>query len=199
MAIQIYKAAKEKCRVLTSEFRVAHPHVFKAQQVMGQGEPKYSVTMLFAKNADLSSIKEALRNAKAAKYGPDKANWPKDLRNPVIDGDMPKYADKEGYKGHWVVKATAFQDRKPGLVDSDVEPIVDPADFYPGCYARAQLYASVWENEFGRGIRFSLDHIQKTRDGKSFASRKAASEVFNPIANTGDADAEDEVESDDFT
>lgn len=188
------KNEKEKQRILTPEFRVSYPHVFKPNSIKGS-PPKYSVTMLFKKSADLSVIKLAIKHAKIAEFGPDPDNWPEDLESPVTDGDKPKYADKEGYKGHWAIKASSNEDSKPGVVDEQVEPITEQSVFYPGCYARAQVFARVWEFGGKQGVHFILDHVQKTKDGKSFGGKKAASEVFNPIV--GEDGGEDETSDDD--
>lgn len=189
---------KEKCRIVTPEFRVSYPHVFKAVQVMGKGEPKYSVTMLFKKSADLSLIKLAMKHAKIAEFGPNKEDWPDDLESPVIDGDKPKYADKEGYKGCWVIKATSNEAAKPGVVgpeaddDGKLIPLTSSSEFYPGCYARAQVFARVWEFGGKQGVHFILDHVQKTRDGKSFGGKKSADEAFQPLSGGDDDEGDDD-------
>lgn len=191
------KANKDLSRVLTPEFRVSYPHVFKAQAIKPTDKPKFSVTMLFPKTADLSSLKEAMRQAKIAQFG-DKSNWPDDLESPVVDGDNPKHADKEGYKGHWVIKASTNEDQRPGVVDENVVPITDQAKFYPGCYARAYIYAYVWEYMGKQGVGFILDHVQKLRDGKSFGGKKPAEQVFSPVGTGGDDGFEEETEDMDF-
>lgn len=182
---------KDKQRILTPEFRVSYPHVFKPNSIRGS-KPKYSITMLFPKKGDLSTLKEALNCAKANAFGPNKANWPSDLQTPVDDGDKEKYQDKDGYAGHWVVKASTNEDQKPGVVDQNVQPILNASEFYPGCYARAYVYAYCWEYMGKRGISFILDHVQKTRDGKSFGGKKPADQVFTPI-NAGDPMEMEEV------
>lgn len=181
------KSDKEACRVLTPEFRVSYPHVFKPQGMQNKKDSakKYSITMLFPKDADLSTIKNAMKQAKIQKYGADPKAWPKGLESPVTDGDSPKNADKEGYAGHWAIKASSSEDQKPGVVDQNVEPIIDQASFYPGCFARASLLAYIWDNEFGQGVGFILDHVQKMRDGKSFGGKPQADQVFTPVG-TGD-------------
>lgn len=185
---------KAKCRIVTPTFRVSYPHVFKPAQVMGKGEFKYSITMLFKKDADLTSVKEAIRNAKIAQFGPNKADWP-ELDSPVMDGDSPKYADKEGYKGHWAIKAISNENVKPGVVDYPAgDPILEQSDFYPGCYARAQVFARVWEFSGKQGIHFILDHVQKLKDGKPFSSKKSAKEAFGATAVD---DEDDSVDGDD--
>lgn len=199
------KANKDLCRIITPSFRVSYPHVFKAQQVKPTDKPKFSVTMLFAKDSELlgqspdgkpRSMKEVIKNAKLAEFG-SKENWPDGLESPVIDGDDPKFADKEGYKGHWVIKATTSEDQRPSVVDAEMVPITEASDFYPGCYARAYIYAYVWEYMNKQGVGFILDHVQKLRDGKSFGGKKPVEQVFSPvIADDGDDedfDADDDA------
>lgn len=180
---------KEKIKLVTHEFRVSYPHVFKAQ-AFGKNDPQFSVTMLFSKKSDMKAITDAIKQAKIAKWG-SKENWPKMTRPVYLDGDAPELADKEGYKGHWIIKAHAKEDQRPEVVNEDVEPITDASEFYPGCYARAQVLVQAWDNEFGKGISFYLDHVQKLRDGKSFAGKKPADQVFTPV-NTGRSDDDDD-------
>jgi hypothetical protein len=198
------KAEKEECRMITPEFRVSYPHVFKPQAPKPTDKKKYSITMLFPKDSDLTgmspdgkprSIKEVIRNAKIVKFGP-KENWPEELQSPVVDGDAKKFKDKPGYAGHWVIKAVTGEDQKPGVVDAKMVPIVNPADLYPGCYARAYVYAYWWEYMGKQGIGFILDHVQKMRDGKSFGGKKPVEQVFTPIEASDAGDSEDDDEED---
>jgi len=189
------KVNRDKCRVLTPKFRVSYPHVFKPQAPKPGDKLKYSITMLFPKNADLSGLKEAMKQAKIAAYGPNKSEWPSDLQSPVNDGDDPKYADNEGYKGHWVIKASSNEDQKPGVVDENVEEILDQSKFYAGCYARAHLLATTWEYMKKHGVMFILDHVQKLGDGKAFGGKKPADQVFTPV-NTDESFEESEGEED---
>lgn len=195
------------CRMITPEFRVSYPHMFKAQAPKAGDKPKYSITMLVPKNSDLTGstlngaaikLPTLIVNAKNVEFG-QKENWPKDLESPVIDGDLPKFADKEGYKGHWVIKATSMEDAKPGLVDANMVPITDQSKFYPGCYARAYVFARVWyypdkNKPMKKGVQFILDHVQKTRDGQSFGGKKPVEQVFQPIG--GGAQEEEDVSHD---
>lgn len=195
-AEKISKEDREKARILTPEFRVSYPHVFQPNSFKGS-KPKYSVTMLFPKTADLAVIKNAIRQAKINKFGPNKGDWPAELESPIVDGDAPKHADKDGYKGHWAIKASTNEDQKPGVVDVNVKPILSASDFYPGCYARAFVYVYVWEFMGKQGVGLILDHVQKLRDGKSFGGKKPAEQVFTPMnAGSTDDDLEDQ---EDFT
>lgn len=189
----------DKQRILTPEFRVSYPHIFKPSGMKGSDPSthKYSVTMLFPKDSDLTSIKEAIKAAKIARFG-SKENWPEDIKSAIVDGDAAKYADNEGYEGHWAIKASTSQDQKPGIVDENVKVIIDPSKFYAGCYARAYIYVYVWEFPKGSGrfgVGFILDHVQKLRDGKNFGGKKSADQVFQPVqsgANDTDSDMDED-------
>lgn len=177
------KVNKDLSRVVTPIFRVSYPHVFKAQAPNPKDTPKFSITMLFPKTTDLSGVKNAIKQAKIAKWG-SKENWPEDLESPVGDGDDAKYEGKEGYVGHWVIKATTSADHKPGVVDENVEPILEQSEFYAGCYARASIFACTWEYMKKEGVMFILDHVQKMDDGKPLGSKKSADQVFAPVGTS---------------
>ncbi len=202
MAIKkLTKEQRDLCRLITPEFRVSFPHIFKPSAIKPTDKPKYSITMLFPKNSDLMgtdvggeprSLKEVMRDAKIAQFGP-KENWPKNLESPVVDGDDEKHAGKEGYKGHWVLKAVSNEDQKPGVVDAEGVPVTEASVLYPGCYARAYIYAYIWEYMGKQGVGFILDHVQKLREGKSFGGKKPIEQVFGhaPAAAPSEDDEED--------
>lgn len=210
--MSLSKENKDLCRMISPRFRTSYPHLFKPHAAKPGDKLKYALTMLYSKDESLAglasdgvtprTIQEVIRNAKIAEFGPDKANWPSDLESPVTDGDDPKFADKEGYKGHWVIKASTGEDQRPSVVDRNMVPITDPAEVYPGCYARAYIYAYVWfypnrKQPMKKGIGFILDHVQKLGEGKSFGGKKPIEQVFAPLPDeSGSAEASDDF---DFT
>lgn len=171
----------QKKKVVTSEFRVSFPAIFQPKAFENQ-EPKYSVVMLFDKKTDLKSLKSAAFNAAAEKWGKDKTKWPKNLRLPFRDGD--ERADTPGYEN--TIFVTASSKTQPGLVDQGLRPILDPKDFYAGCYARAEVIAFAYDKAGNRGVSFSLQNLQKLRDGESFSGRKDASDVFDAVEDGSD-------------
>lgn len=199
---------RDRCRLVTPEFRLSYPHLFKPHAPKPSDKPKFSATMLYPKDREMMgidpisgeprSIKKAIANAKRIAFGKDKADWPKGIVSPIIDGDDPKFADKEGYKGHWVVKAITNEDQPPVAVDQKMKAIIDPNDVYPGCYCRAHIFAYTWEYMGKQGVGFILDHVQKLRDGKSFGGKKPVEAVFSPVeSDEDDSDDNDEDEEDD--
>lgn len=162
-------------KVLTPMFRVSFPSLDEPQSYKGQ-PPKYKITMLFdKKTTDMKGINAAIKNATIEKFGSDPARWPKSLKKPIRDGDMKD--DVNGYAGHWFITATSKS--KPGLVDyPDRNPILEKNALYAGSYARAELIAFYYDAEGNKGISFSLQNLQKIKDGKPFSGKKSAQEAF---------------------
>ncbi len=172
--------SKEKRSLITPEFRVSFPHLFEPSTIPGS-KAKYSVTMLFPKNTDMKVFVLAMKEAKVAKWGNDKSKWPVEMESPVVDGDSPKYAEREGYAGHWAIKASSGEDfGAPGVVDRFNKPILRANDIYPGCYARAAIFANAYDTAGNCGVSFILDHVQKLREGKNLGGRKSADQAFGP-------------------
>jgi hypothetical protein len=187
------KMSIDKKKVITHEFRVSFPAMFTPKAFENQ-EPKYSIVMLFDKKVDLSkpstnakgqalgvSMKEAAANAATEKWG-DRSKWPKNLRLPFRDGS--ERADTPGYEG--MIFISSSSKNQPGLVDQKRQPILNERDFYAGCYARAQLIAFAYDKAGNKGVSFSLQNVQKLRDGDPFSGRKNAEDVFDAVEDGAD-------------
>lgn len=179
--------AKVKIKRLTPEFRVSYPHVFAPHAVSPTDKAKYGLTMLFPKNADMTWAKTAIVEAMTAKFGPDRASWPK-IKNPIRDGDDGE-APKEGYKGMYFL--TARSDDKPGVIDANGGDItqLNQDVFYAGCYARATVVAFYWERPTGKGVGFALNNVQKLREGEPFSSKTSAADDFGVAPGAAPAQA----------
>lgn len=179
-------------QVLTPEFRVSYPKVFKPERNDLNGKDEFSLVALFAKDADLSALKAACKAAGEAKWGTDTKKWPKNLRLPFKDQADRKKEDDNGnsFMPDGYVKGAMFlnlkSQKRPGLVDAQLQDIIDDSDFYGGCYARAHVNAAAYDQKGNAGVSLYVNHIQKLRDGESFGSAKRnASDVFEKA----DADA----------
>lgn len=170
--------------VMTPKFRVSFPWVFRPQKPMANAtsqDPKYSITMLFPKGADLSALKKAAADAVAEKWGADKAKWPKNLRSPFRDQGEKEF---EGYEAG-AVFITATSKQRPGLVDEKVQDIIEEKDFYPGCYARATVRVFAYDQAGNRGVAFGLQNIQKLADGEPLGGRIRPADDFEPVVSGG--------------
>lgn len=169
----------EQKKVTTPVFRVSFPQIDKPK-AFGGGEPKYSVTMLLDKKVDGSKIKDALKKAAQDQWGSNAEKVIKGLMGtkgwPIHDGDREK-PDMMGYEGCYYVKASSKS--QPGLIDKDKQEILDMRDLYAGCYARATILAYAYDNEFGKGLGFSLLNLQKISEGAKFTGKKDAADDFD--------------------
>ena len=169
--------------IMTPKFRVSFPDVFRPGKADDSGKQKYGVTMLFEPGADLSQLQQEAARVGTEKWGADKTKWPKGWKNPFKEQGDKAY---DGYvAGGKYIAAKSSQ--PPGLVNVRNEDIIDEAEFYAGCYARATVKAFAYEarNPQGaivsRGVGFGLHNIQKLADGEPFSGRIAASKEFTPV------------------
>lgn len=181
----------ESKKCVTPEARLSFPALLEPSAYKGQ-DPKYSARLLFLKNIDLSkpangqkiSLKHAVLNAGNEKWG-SRDKWPKNIRLPFRDGnDKP---DIEGYAD--TIFITANSKKRPGVVGPSLQPILNAEDIYAGCYVRAEVIAFAYTKPTP-GISFSLQNIQKIRDGESFSGRKDPTTVFDAV-ETVDSSADD--------
>lgn len=173
MDIKEKKVEGKKCPV----FRVSFPHVFEPVDFEGDEKFKYRLTMLFPKDADLTELKRAAQNARIEALGKDKKKWPANLVSPFNDGATKE--DLAGYED--TIFVTASSKDKPQIVDRHREPITDPEDFYPGCYAKASLIAFYYDVGKNKGVSFALQNLQKVKDGENLSGKPNAEDDFEDI------------------
>ena len=155
-------------KVVTGKVRFSYANVFNPT-AMNEGEtPKYSVSILIDKNDKSTmakinaAIKEAMvvGNSKLA----DKSGKVVEakLKMPVRDGDTEREGDA-GYANVFFINASSF--KRPGIVDENLDPIIDQEEFYSGCYGRASLNFYAFNAQGNKGIAVGLNNIQKLEDG----------------------------------
>lgn len=195
------KEKKQSIRVVTPHFRVSFPHLDKPHSGFKNQEPVYSLQMLFPKGTDLTEMKKAVHQAKVNKWGPNKDKWPKNLRSPFKDGNEKNL---ENYVDMTVIEARTKL--KPGIVDRDLNEIMDAKEVYAGCWGRATLTCYAYDNAGNRGVSFGLQNVQKVKDDKAFSGKKNAKDDFDKIEgldddedyNNDDSSSESEDYDDDF-
>src|SRR3990167_2275310 len=164
--------------VMTPEFRVSYPNLLEPRLNDLNGKMEYSVVALFKKGEDLSKLKVMAENAVVGRWGADKAKWPKTLRSPFRDqGERESDGYEEG-----AVFINLKSNQRPGVVDANVQTIIDPSQVYPGCYGRATVRAYAYAQKGNSGVAFGLQNFQKTRDGESLSGRTNAEQDFEAIA-----------------
>lgn len=179
---------------ITPTFRVSFPKVFEPSDDFSTGNLTYSLQMLVPKDGeDINVYKKAMLDVMVEKFGDEtkaknQIKSPK-FSNPINDGDNKEFPS---HKKHWYINAKSKF--APGLIDTKRQPILNQEDFYAGCFARASLTAYFWERQGKMGVSFSLNHIQKMKDGDHFINKVKAEDVFDAVENTATDKQDDGID-----
>lgn len=175
--------------IITPVARLAFEHLFEKdmREINGQKVDKYTATLLFPKDADLSPLKKLAKRARDAKW-PDPDMRPKNLKTPFRDGDVDGRGEDgkpwEGFEGHIFIRVSSKY--KPGIVDQKVRPVLDPEKVYSGCYVRAQVHAYVFSNMGNHGVSFGLDNVQFVKDGERLGGGVPPEKAFDAVSGGED-------------
>lgn len=168
--------AKVNEKVVTGKVRFSYANVFTPVASEEGKTPKYSVSIIIDKNdkETISKINAAFEKAKAASAAFFGGTVPKGLKGGLRDGDAEK--DDEAYQGAFFINANSVQ--KPGVVDADLNPILDQAEFYSGCYGRVSLNFYAYNQAGSKGIACGLGNLQKLEDGERLGGGTSAATDF---------------------
>lgn len=166
-------------KVITGKIRFSYANVWEPKSINGS-DPKYSVSLIIPKSdkATLKKIKEAIEEAKkegVAKLG---GKIPTNLKTPLRDGDIDRPED-EAYTNSYFINANS--NTKPGIVDKDVQPILDQSEFYSGCYGRASIVFYAYNANGNKGIACGLQNLQKIEDGEPLGGHSRAEDDFDAV------------------
>ncbi len=170
-----------KTKVVTGiNTRLSYFHGWEPVSING-GAAKYSVSVLIPKSdkETVNAINAAIDAAIAegiAKFG-GKRPAKGVIKIPLRDGDVER--DDPAYKGHWFINANS--NTAPQIVDRSVNPIMERAEVYSGCYARVSLNFFAFNSNGSKGVACGLGNIQKVRDGEPLGGKTTAAADFSTI------------------
>lgn len=167
-------------KVVTGRVRFSYVNVFEPRAVEEGQEPKYSVSILIPKSdtQTLAKIEKAIEAAKTAGLSLWGDKVLPNLKLPLRDGDEDR-PDDPAYAGHYFINATSKA--KPGIVDAQLNPIIDSTEFYSGCYGRASINFFPFNKAGNRGIAAGLNNLQKLADGDFLGGRSRPEDDFEPV------------------
>lgn len=156
--------------------RFSYLHCWEPDSING-GDPKYSVSAIIPKTdtKTIERIKAAVEQAKKDSISKWGGKIPANLKLPLRDGDIER-PDDEAYAGCYFFNANSRQ--APEVVDSHVQPILNQADVYSGCYGRISVTFYGFNSNGNRGIAAGLGNIQKLRDGEPLGGKARATDDF---------------------
>lgn len=177
-------------KVVTGTVRLSYVHLFEPYAQDSEQDEKYSCVILIPKSDKKTlgridaAIKAAAEQAKNSKFdGKIPANLATTLHDGDEEGDLEKNPE---YEGHMYMSISSKT--KPGLVDGDVNPILDSTELYSGCYARVSINAFGYNYKGKKGVSFGLNHVQKIKDGDYLGGRSRAEDDFDAVESEDDGD-----------
>lgn len=164
-------------KVITGKVRFSYAHVWEPVSVEEDGDKKYSVAILIPKTdtATIKKIEAAIEAAKEAGKAKLGGKIPANLKTPLRDGDEEK-PDDENYEGMLFLNASSKS--RPGIVDKDLNDIIDREEFYSGCYGRASINFYAFNVGVNKGIAAGLNNLQKFEDGDRLSGGSTAQDDF---------------------
>lgn len=187
-------------QVVTKPAILSYPSLFKARPK----HPKtpnvltYQAAIVLPPSFDLGPIKAAMAAAKTkmdrkgviaparriTENMDPKGNPLHKAEEKTKVGEDGKPFLPKGYEpgGHFITVHKRVEDGRPTLVDERVQPVIDEAKFYAGCWCAFHIGAFVWENEGKWGVSFGLNGVQFVKDGERLGGRPDISSQFAPIA-----------------
>ena len=169
-------------KVITGpETRWSYANVWEARSI-NDGTPKFSVSLIIPKSdtRTLNKIKAAIEAAYKegeAKLKDNGRSVPalSAIKTPLRDGDLER-PDDEAYADSYFVNANSAT--APGIVDANLDPILERSEVYSGVYGRASINFYAFNSNGNKGIACGLNNLQKIKDGESLGGKSRAEDDF---------------------
>lgn len=171
-------------KVITGEVRLSYAHLLEPSASFEGQEPKYSTVILVPKS-DKDTIakieaaqKEALENGKSSKFnGKIPANWKNTFRDGDEEADLEKNPE---YEGCMFMNVSSKQ--RPGIVDAELNPVMEADQVYSGVYARVSINAFAFNTSGNKGVSFGLNNVMVLGKGDRLSGGATAEQDFADLA-----------------
>ncbi len=176
----------QNTKVVTGKVRFSFVNVFEPRAFGDNQTPKYSVMLLIPKsdidtvNRIKKAIDAAAQKGLSTKFG---GKLPPVLKTTFKDADKDTDQDGEVFKdkwdytaGHYIINVSSKN--QPQVVDANLNPIINPTEFYSGCYGRASINFFAYNNNGNKGISAGLNNLQKLEDGEPLGNFTTAAQDF---------------------
>ncbi len=174
-------------KVVTGLVRFSYLHVFEPRAMEGSDDKKYQVSLIIPRSdvKTLTAINAAIEAAKLE--GKDKLGKGGKLYQPLRDGDDER-PDDEAYKNSFFINASSRV--QPGLVDRNLNKIIDPSELYSGCFGVASIKFFAFNTNGNKGVAAGLNHLMKVKDGPALGGAGKAEDEFAAV-DVNSLDTED--------
>lgn len=182
MSNKANKVNSNPMKVITGpETRWSYANVWEPKAING-GTPKYSVSLIIPKSdtrtiAKIKATIEAAYREGEAKLKGNGKTVPSlsAIKTPLRDGDTER-PDDPAYANSYFINANSAT--APGIVDADLQPILERSEVYSGVYGRASINFYAFNSNGNKGIACGLNNLQKIREGEPLGGKSRAEDDF---------------------
>ena len=160
-------------KVVTGKVRVSYFKADIGETNKLNGKHEFSTQLIIDKDDELtvSAIKAAAKAALVEKFGD---RIPKNIRNPLRDGDEETNQDGSpkgpAYTGKWFMNVKST--KRPGIVDQKGRDVAD-GKIKSGDYVRVSLNSYGYSNAGNNGVSFGLNNILFVEEGDSLGGGRS--------------------------
>ncbi len=170
---------------------MSYLNVNEPKAPIGGGIPKYSASLIIPKDdtETVRKINAAIEAAYQEGQGKLKGSGRSvpalsAIKTPLRDGDLER-PDDEAYAGSYFVNANSTT--KPGVVDRNLQPILESSELYSGIIGRASISFYAYNSNGNRGIACGLNNLQKLADGTPLGGHSRAEDDFAGLEDEEEA------------
>jgi len=124
---------------------------------------------------------------------------------PLRDGDeeIALYKETDGdegregaeYKNHLFINPSMLASYgKPGLVDANLNPVMEKGLFYSGCIVNIDVSAFPYMYQKNKGIGWGFNNVMFVKDSDRLDGRQSAENAFEGLGN-GNGEGKDEKDA----
>jgi hypothetical protein len=190
-------------RIILKNVRISYANLFEPRPV-GEGDNakmKYSTAVIVPyDHPQAESLKKKIDALGTSKFG-DGWGAVKRKRNPLRDpwkeyekarkeaedeGDDPDEipAPDESTRNCYVINCSS--ERKPQIVDRQLQPILDESEIYSGCYVNISVGGYAYDKEGNKGVGWGLNNVQLVKQGERLGGAPNAEEEFETMEEDDD-------------
>jgi len=174
------------------------PNFFKPRPASPGADPRYSVVIIWDKEAQKTEEYKVLRqnilDVAVEKFG-DKA--PEMLKTGQLRSPIRPCKDKAQYSGYDVeggMFASFWTKQPPGVVNAKLTDIIDQNEAYAGCLGRVTYTAFAYDTGGNKGVSLLMNNAQVTdATTPRLDGRAKASAEFDQVAAPASAELDDEL------
>ena len=179
---------------LIGPVRFSFLNVFEPRAMPNSDDKKYSVCCMIPQsdkklmNAVQSDIQEAVKVSLENNKFP-KSKVPM-LKYPLRDGTAECKTGQRGAEFDGFSFFNCTSKNMPGIVDADRNPILDPNEFWSGCWGYVDVNFFGYNTSGNVGIGVGLNNIMKWKEDERLDGRKSADAAFADVPAPPASDGE---------